>query len=87
MPKDVSSSVSRRTGLVVLQELLQGFQRLILTSNVQLGERCGIGGFADVYSGTILCKETNAQKQVAVKKLRFMVEKERDFAKVRLDST
>ena len=42
-----------------------------------------IGGYADIYDGTLLVKETNQRVRVTVKKLGCMLEKEKQFAEVR----
>ena len=42
-----------------------------------------IGGYADVYDGTLLVKNTNQRVRVAAKKLRCILEKEKEFAEVR----
>jgi RIO-like serine/threonine protein kinase len=81
--KKPNSSTPRRTGQDVLAELVTGFQRLVLSRDVDLGQKIGLGGYADVYEGELKIECTGERKKVALKCFRFMVSKEKEFAQVR----
>jgi serine/threonine protein kinase len=83
MPNKPSSSTPRRTGQDVLAELVTGFRRLVLSRDIDLGQKIGLGGYADVYEGELKIECTGERKKVALKCFRFMVSKEKEFAKVR----
>ena len=83
MPKEPTSSKSRGTSQDILEELLLGLQRLDLSNDIELGRVVAMGGYADVYVGTMLNKKTKERVKIAAKKIRCMLEKEEEFAKVR----
>ena len=60
-----------------------GLQRLDLSNNIDLGRIVALGGYADVYEGTLLVKKTNQRVKAAAKKIRCMLDKEKEFARVR----
>ena len=41
-----------------------------------------MGGYADVYKGTLVVKKTNESVKVAAKRIRCMLAKEKEFARV-----
>ena len=84
----INQFVMRRYRQDVFKGLVTGLRRLVLTSDVKLGNKIGIGGYADVYEGTIKYMKPNGRKRyavdkVAVKVFRVMFPKESDFAEVR----
>ena len=62
--------------------MVLGLRRLDLSNDIDLGQVKAMGGYADVYDGTLLVKETNQRVRVAAKKLRCMLEKEKEFTEV-----
>jgi serine/threonine protein kinase len=83
MLKAHGTSASRRTGQDVLAELVTGFRRLVLSRDVELGRKIGLGGYADVYEAQLKVENSSETRRVAVKRYRFIVSKEKEFAKVR----
>ena len=83
MSKEPTSSKPRRTARDVQLETVLGLQRLDLSNDIDLGHVVTIGGYADVYCGTLVVKETNQTVRVAAKKIRCMLEKEKKFAEVK----
>jgi serine/threonine-protein kinase RIO1 len=77
-----SSSTPRRTGQDVLEELVTGFQRLVLSRDIKLGSLLGTGGYAEVYEGVLTVEKTGKEMKVAVKRFRLVLSKEKEFAKV-----
>ena len=59
-----------------------GFQRLDLSNDIDLGELVAMGGYADIYEGTLLVKKTNKKVKIAAKKIRCMLKKEKEFARL-----
>ena len=87
MSTSVNQFVMRRSRQDVFEGLVTGLRRLVLTSDVKLGNKIGIGGYADVYEGTIKYVKPNGRKKyavdkVAVKVFRVMFSKEKEFAEV-----
>ena len=83
MSTEQTSSKPRRTARDVQQEIVLGLQRLDLSNDIDPGHVVAVGGYADVYCGTLVVKKTNRSVKVAAKKIKCMLEKEKDFAKVR----
>ena len=83
MPKEPTSSIPRRTDRDVQQEIILGLPRLDLSNDIEFGQVKAMGGYADVYDGTLSVKKTNQRVRVAAKKIRCMLEKEKEFAQVR----
>ena len=75
--------IPHRTDRDIQQEIVLGLRRLDLSNDITPGRVVAIGGYADVYDGTLLVKNTNQRARVAAKKLRCMLEKEKQFAEVR----
>ena len=84
MLQNPTSSTPRRTGQDVHLEIVTGLRRLVLTEEVTLGNILGIGGYAEVYEGQLFVATTNEWKKVAVKRFRFIMSKEKEFAEVRI---
>ena len=82
MPKEPTSSKLRRTGRDIQQEMELGLQRLDLSNDIDLGQVVAMGGYADVYEGTLLVKKTNQRVRIAAKKIRCILKKEKEFARV-----
>ena len=83
----INQFVMRRYRQDVFKGLVTGLRRLVLTSDVKLGNKIGIGGYADVYEGTIKYMKPNGRKRyavdkVAVKVFRVVLSKEKEFAEV-----
>ena len=83
MSKEPTSSKPRRTARDVQQEIVLGLRRLDLSNDIDPGHVVAVGGYADVYRGTLVVKKTNHSVKVAAKKIKCMLEKEKEFAKVR----
>ena len=83
MSTEPTSSNPRRTLRDVQQEIALGFQHLDLSNDIDPGHVVAVGGYADVYRGTLVVKKTNQIVKVATKKIRCMLEKEEEFAEVR----
>ena len=83
MPKEPTSSKLRRTARDVQQEIALGLQHLDLSNDIDPGHVVAVGGYADVFCGTLVVKKTNQSVKVAAKKIKCMLEKEKVYAKVR----
>ena len=69
---------------VLLQKLLPGLQRFILTEGIQKGSIKGCGSYAEVYDGTFSTSWMSEKKRIAIKRIRVVLYKEQtDFIKVR----
>ena len=64
------------------QEIVLGLRRLDLSNDIEIGEVVAMGGYADVYKGTLVVKKTEESVEVAAKRIRCMLAKEKDFARV-----
>jgi hypothetical protein len=72
----------RRNSQDVLEGLVTGLRRLVLSREVELGRVIGLGGYADVYEGILRDEKTGETKKIAVKRFRMILSKEKEFAKV-----
>ena len=53
-----------------------------MSNDIDPGHVVAVGGYADVYRGTLVVKKTNRTVKVAAKKIKCILEKEKEFAKV-----
>ena len=83
MPKEPTPRL-RRTGREVQREIVTGLERLVLTDDVILDNLIGMGGYAEVYDGTLLVPGETERRRVAIKRFRVIMAKEKEFAKVRV---
>ena len=65
-----------------LQKLISSVSDMCLSDSVTVGQVKGLGGYADVYYGTLKLKRTNKDIKVAIKKFRILSGDMEKFVKV-----
>ena len=73
-------SLARRD---VQREIVDGLERLALFGEVVLDGLIGMGGYAEIYDGSILVSGETERRTVALKRFRVILKEGKEFAGVR----